>query len=276
MKEIKSIEEFKNLTKSSLENKFYNINCFLFLYEIKNLIRQRRLFYLQDESTLQIIIKNDLYFKVYWYGNNEFSFLPIFTNKPIITDLPNKWDAKKMEEIETRIKKIGGAPWLTISRMSVDSKEAKIGFKLPLGVKIALASEDDIDRVYEIWNFSFDTNSNLLYSKEEIKRELNNIYVCKDRNDEIIGAMEVVLKGNRSWLRKIAVVSELKSRGVGTFLEVFYINLSKLLGKKTLFTETNINDFRVNAFHQKFGFKCDGHFNKQFIIKENYKIIDKG
>lgn len=266
MKKFNSYQEYIDLSKQVQSKGFKNINCYLMPDEIIDLINKNKLFYLISEDTFEIIIKNDRLYKVSFYAS-EFNFIPFENDVPIVVDIPynNKMN-EKMIEFREKLKNQGFYLNSSTSRMSCsDFDGSEILFK---EYTIKEISSCDIDDVYNIWEENFDKVENLLYSKDEIKSNKNLIFVVKDKKENVLAAMELIINGRYGWVQKIAVKKTEQGKGIGGILERFYINRCKMLGIKTLLLYTIDSNLNAQNFHKRFGFKPDGKFNCQFVYKK--------
>lgn len=264
MKNFKSLEEYIEITQQSQSKGVKNINCYLMPNEITELIDENRLFYIKNHDTLQIMVKRDRYFKVYLYGNEEFRFESFETDLPILIDIPYSIKMNsRLLEFKEKLEQQGFILNSTTTRMScpIFDADCKLG-----DFVIEDLHNDQIEEVYNIWEENFDPIQNLLYSKEEIKNCKNKIYILKE-NDNVLGAMEIVLNGTNGWVQHIAIKRECQGRGLGGILESFYINYCKSLGIKTLLLYTIDSNVNAQRFHTKFGFIPDGKYNCQFIFR---------
>ena len=268
MKKIESFEQYVELTKLAMIRKLKNINCFLMPDETKELISQNKLFYIENENVLELIIKRDRYTKVFWYSNENFIFLPFDNDVEIITDLP--YSIKKSEryiEFASKLKNEGFEIYSTNSRMSAKAEDYTKVFNYDENIKIIPMREKDIDLIYDLWEENFDYIANLLYSKQEIRYLNETIYVCMNSNNDILGAMALKLTNNSGTISKIAVFERYKGCGIGSIMEYYYINKCKSLGINNLLlytVDTNTNGIN---FHKKFGFEPDGKNNEQYIYR---------
>ena len=262
---FKSLEEYIEITKQAQTEGLRNINCYLMPNEIADLVKNNQLFYLKNDSTLQLMVKKDRYFKVYWYCNENFKFEPFETILPILADLP--YSVKMNDRLLNFIEKLENQGFKlnsTTTRMSCPIFDA--GYNLN-GLKIEELKSNEIDEVYNIWEENFDPVQNLLYSKKEIENCENQIYVLKDEENKIYGAIEIITNGNYGWVQHIAIKSEHHGKGLGGLLESFYINKCKSLGIKTLLLYTIDSNLNAQRFHKKFSFTPDGKYNCQFIYR---------
>lgn len=266
MDKFKSFEEYVEITLSAQKRGLRNINCYLMPDEIKMLMQEDSLYYLNSDNVLQIIMKKDRYIKIYFYTNENFNFISFSSTLPIITDLPysNKMPERLVvfrEKLETQ----GFVLNSTTTRMSCtifEESDIKIGDYV-----IEQLEEKDIDTIYDIWEENFDGVENLLYSKEEIKNNKNPVFLLKDRTGNVYGGAEILANGSYGWVQKIAIKKSQQGRGLGAILERFYINKCKSLGIKTLLLYTIDSNLNAQRFHKKFGFQPDGKYNCQFIYR---------
>ncbi len=264
MIKFKSLDEFVTITKECQTKGFKNINCYLMPNEIIELINKDALYYLINDSTLQIIIKSDRYIKVAFYAT-ELKVIPFDSECPIITDLPYTIKMNdRLLNIKESLLTQGFEVNSTTTRMSCPIFEAEDSLH---GYKIEKLQNHDIDKVYNLWEATFDNLLNLLYSKKEILEYKNQIYVLKNQEDELLGAMEIIINGNSGWVQHIAINPDFQGKGLGSILENFYINECKSLGIKTLLLYTIDSKLQAQRFHSKFGFKPDGKYNCQFVYR---------
>lgn len=274
MIKFNNYDEFVEITKLVQQNKQKNMNCYLMPNEINELINKEKLYYIQNNSTLQIIIKHDRYYNVSFYSTENFEFISFNNNLPIITDIPYSIKIPdKTKNFVQALQEQGFKLNCESSRMS-KKDTSPITSKTNISCNITNIKEKDIDKVYEIWENNFDYLTDLLYSKNEIYEHKNDIYVCKDDNENILGAMEIVLNGNTGWIQKIAIENNSKGKGLGTIMENFYINKCKTLGINNLLLYTINDNISAQNFHQKFGFNFDGKHNCQYLYlgEKNGKI----
>ena len=265
MQKFNNYDEFIEITKLAQQNQQKNINCYLMPNEINELIIKEKLYYLQNNTTLQIIRKHDRFYNVSFYATEKFNFTLFDSNLPIITDIP--YSIKICDKIKLfvlSLQKQGFKLNCESSRMKKKNTNIDTN-KINNNFKIDNITEQEIDKVYEIWESNFNYLTDLLYSKNEIQEHKNDIYVCKDDNGNILGAMEILLKGNNAWIQKIAIKNELKGKGIGTIMENFYINKCKTLGINSLLLYTINDNMSAQNFHKKFGFNFDGKHNCQYL-----------
>lgn len=265
MKSFNSLQDFIEITKEAQKHGYKNLNCYLMPNEIIKLIGKNALSYIFNENTLQIIIKADRFIKVCFYAN-DFVFTPFESNLPIIVDIPYSGKMnERMLDFKQKLLSQGFCLNSETTRMSLSNFD-----KMPINVEgfaIEKLNAHDIDEVYQIWEENFDAVEDLLYSKEEIKTCENKIFVLKDKENNIVGAVEIVINGMYGWVQKIAVKKFHKGKGFGGILERFYINTCKSLGIKTLLLYTINSNLNAQQFHKKFGFMPDGKYNCQFIYR---------
>ena len=267
MEIIESFDVYNNLIKEAQQKNLKNFNCYLMPNEIKDLINQNKLFYVKSDNVLQIMIKEYYFFKVSWYANESFSFIKFDSVLPIITDLPyNIKMSEKQIKIADLITKQGFVVNCESSRMIKTNFDIPLNEHLFEGYTITKMGKSDVNAINKIWIDNFDPIKNLLNSESEIQA-MSNIYVCKNSENEILGAMEIVCEGNNGWIQKIAVDKSLQSKGIGSFMEIFYINMCKMLGLRNLLLYTIDDNISAQNFHKKFGFVPDGRHNCQFIFK---------
>lgn len=269
MKKFENYQQFLKLIKDIQKQGLKNINCYLMPNEIAYLINKNSLFYLQNENALQIIEEKDNYFKVSIFANENFKFIPFECQKPIITDLPYSGEkSEKFINNEKKLEKEGFVINAESSRMVKNNFEhIKIDDNFFADFEICKMQRGDEDYILKIWNDNFDTIENLLYSKSELIEHSEDIFVCKDKNNKIVGAMEIVISGLNGWIQKIAIDKNYQGRGLGSFMEIFYINKCKMLGIKSLLLYTIDDNLTAQIFHKKFGFKQDGKHNCQYIYR---------
>ena len=267
MKQIKSIEEYNNLTKEAQLNGLKNLNCFLLPNEVECLIKDEQLFYINDENTLQFIVVKDRYNKVCFFGNDDFVFFKVSNNNPSITDMPyNRILTDKNLALKEKLENLGFQLNSISSRNCCRNLDVKINEYE--GYTIELLNDNEIDVIYDMWEENFDFLENLLYSKQEIKACENPIYVLKDKFNNIVGGMELVINSSFGLVQRIAVSKKHQGKGLGSILEKFYINKCKELGLKMLLLYTIDSNLNAQKFHAKFGFIPDGRKNYQFLFKE--------
>ena len=259
-----NFEEFLTETQNAQKNKLKNINCYLLPNETESLINKKALKYLKNENTLQIIMETDRFNKIYFYGDQDFTFIPFQTNKPILIDLP--YSGEPSEKIINLRKKLESQNFFlnsSTTRMNLtEFNNVQFNSFDYIIEKIKLA---EIDEIYNIWEENFDAIENLLYSKNEIKTNKDSIYVLKNKNNEILGVMEIILNNNVAWIQKIAIKKSFHGKGLGAILEKFCLNLCKTLGIKNILLYTVDSHIEASVFHKKFGFKPDGKFNYQYV-----------
>lgn len=275
MIKFKNYDEYIEKTRQALERKLKNLNCFLLPEKIKQLIDEGILYYLEDENVFEIIVKNDEYYKVSFYSNDNFKFLNFDSDRPIITDLPYSNDMNdKVKKIATLFEKEGFAVNCKSSRMIKNDFNVP-NFKYNTNVTIDSLSDKTIDAVVDIWQENFDKIQDLLYSKRELMKYADNIYVLKDEESNVIGAAEITIESGSGMISKIAIDKSYHGKGYGSFLEIFYINYCKMLGLKRLLLYTIDDNISAQNFHKKFGFVEDGKHNCQYIFKNIKEKIKK-
>lgn len=259
MKKISSLNEFLSITKIA---NLKNLNCYLFPDEIKIFAENNQLFYEQNDSTLQIIVKHSRYFKIYFYGNENFSFISFPSSLPIITDISysnslKEKDLKLKESLEKQ------NFFINSSSSKMTSKNFDIDIQNS-NYKIEKLAKDEIDVIYNIWEENFNPIENLLYDKSEILENIDSIFVLKD-DKSILGCMQLVLTSRLGMVQKIAIKKEFQRKGLGSVLESFYINYCKSLGITNLMLYTIDSNLKAQTFHKKFGFEFDGKHNIQLM-----------
>ena len=258
-----SFDEYIDITKQAQQEKMRNINCYLFPKEIDLLIKKRCLFYVQNDTTLQIIAKRGRYFKVYFYGKEDFSFIKFDAqNLPIITDISYSQNLKE-RDLKFREKLLSGGFVVNSSSSRMQSKNMDFNIQNE-AFYVEKMNSEDVQAVMDIWNENFDAVKSLLYSKEEMLENKEAIYVLKNHFGDVVGAMEIILSSSTGIVQHIAVKKTLQGRGLGSVLESFYINQCKTLGIGTLLLYTIDDDLNAQKFHKKFGFDFDGKHNIQF------------
>lgn len=266
MKKINSFDEYIEITKQAQAMQMKNFNCYLMPDEINLLIQNEKLFYLRNDSTLEIIAKHGRYFKVYFYGTEGFSFIESQDfSMPIITDITYSFDMKEKDMcLKKKLEKMGFAVNATSSRMSSHNFE----FKLPkIDYNLEKLSLDEVVEVLKIWEENFNPIKNLIYTEEEIVQNKDSIFVLKSKEGLVVGAMEIVLNSRSGMIQHIAIKKEFHHKGLGSCLEVFYIKLCKSLGIQTLLLYTIDSNLNAQNFHKKFGFEFDGKHNIQMIYR---------
>lgn len=264
MREIKTFDEYITLTKECMKSGLQNINCFLLPNETSNLIAKKKLYVLQNENTLQLIIKNGHYYKICFYGNKEFSFIDFPSDRPIITDIPyNKIMSEKNINFKNRLLSQKFVVNSNSSRMSLQNFSEK---QLNYDPLICNLQANDIADSLKILYDNFNILEDLLYNEEEMKENINSFYTLK-KDDEVIGIMEIVIDNSCGWVKKIAIKDKYKGFGFGALMENFYINRCKMLGIKTLLLYTIDDNINAQKFHKKFGFEFDGRHNCQLIYR---------
>lgn len=264
MKKFENFQQFTDTIITAQHSKLKNINCYLMPNEITSLIENSQISYLSNENTLQIIVEHDRFVKVYFYGNENFSFLPFDCSKPVITDLPYAIEkGEKFQKIDAALTK-NFVLNSSATRMMLDI-DGEAEFDLA-DMTIDLMKPSEIDAVYQIWEENFDPNKNLLQSKAEIARDKDPIYVLKDREGNILGVSQLILEGKNAWIQKIAIKKGCQGLGLGGKLENFCITQCKTLGIKKILIYT-IDGERAATFHKKFGFYPDGKHTCQYILR---------
>lgn len=269
MKKIKFFQEYLDIISEAQEKRLKNLNCYLMPQDIQFLIQKERLFYLKNENIIEIIEENDNYYKVCFYSNENLKFLSFVSEKPILIDLPYSGEKnQRFYDLENMLLREGFVLNAESSRMiKRDFSHKEIDDKIFQDYSIAHMKETDIEKVMKIWKDNFDDIQNLLYSKEELKEHIDDIYVCKDKLGNIVGVMEIVISGKNGWIQKIAIDKSFQGKGLGTIMEIFYINTCKTLGIKNLLLYTIDDNLQAQAFHKKFGFVPDGKHNCQYIYR---------
>ena len=187
---------------------------------------------------------------------------------PIITDIPyNKTLNEKQIAFSKKLESCGFVMNSIASRMCKNIENEEIKNVEMFGFKIEKASIDDLDAICEIWNENFEPIKNLMYSKNEIQQHLNDIYVCKSNNNEVIGAMGLVEINGYGWVEHISIKNSLQGKGIGSLMERYYINHFKMLGIKNLLLYTINDNITAQVFHKSFGFTYDGRCNCQYLFK---------
>lgn len=271
MRRIKDINEYDNIINKATRNKFKNVNCYLMPNEIREYTKDERLFYLENDNILEIIEIHDLFCKVCFYAKDNIEFLKFDLNRPILLDLPyNNIKNEKFEKIDKNLKEVGFSLNSQSSRMiKKDYIYKEYSSDIFKDFKIQKMENDELIDILKIWNENFNPLKNLLYSDNELLSHKNDIYVCIDKDNKIVGAMEIVINGKSGWIEKIAIKKDYQGRGIGTFMEIFYINLCKSLGIKNLLLYTIDDDYKAQNFHKKFGFEYDGKHNCQYIYSRS-------
>lgn len=264
MKKFKNFDEYIQIVSVAQKNKLNNINCYLMPDEIKSLINAEKLSYLCNENTLQLVVENQRYCKIYFYGNLDFEFIPFKTDKPILTDLAySNVKTPNFLNLQNKFADLGFCINSSVTRMDCNNFD-NYNCKETQFIVDKLQKEE-IDEVYNLWEENFDFVESLLYGKDEIINLLNQIYVLKDKQNHIYGAMELIINNNVAWIQKIAIKKAYQGKGLGAVLENFCLNKCKTLGIKKILLYTVDSNLNAQSFHKKFGFKPDGKFNCQYI-----------
>lgn len=266
MKKFDSFEEYIDVTKKAQIAKMKNFNCYLFPDEIKKLIQKGNLYYFSDDNTLEVIAKHGSYYKIYFYGTENFLFLNFDNDSlPIITDIAYSNTLKEKDlAFKEHLQMLGFKINSTSSRMRSD----KINFDIKnTEFTIEKSQPKDVQDILSIWEENFDITENLVYNKDEALENIDSIYVLKNKVGLIVGAMQIVLNSNSGMIQHVAIRKDFQHKGLGSILEAFYINHCKILGIKTLLLYTLDSNVNAQNFHKKFGFDFDGKHNIQMIYR---------
>ena len=266
MKKFDSFDEFVDVTKQAQEQNMKNLNCYLFPDEIKLLIEKQSLFYVKNDTTLQIITKHGRYFKVYFYGTDNFSFVE-FDNLslPVITDISYSQNLKERDLI-LKQKLLNMNFEINSSSSRMTSTNADISIR-GCDYLIEKMNKNQVQDVFDIWEENFDPIQNLLYDKSEILENINSIFVLKNKEKKVVGAMEIITSAKTGIIQHVAIKKEFQNKGLGSYLEAFYIKFCKSLGINTFLLYTIDDKLSVQNFHKKFGFDFDGKHNIQLIYR---------
>lgn len=266
MKKFNTFEEYVDITKMAQLAKMKNINCYLFADEIKNLIKKEQLHYIINDTTLEIFVKHERYLKCYFYGKDDFSFVkPEGESLPIITDIAYSLSLKEKDLFfKQKLEGMNFNVNATSSRMASKTMDCQTKF---VGFKVEKAKTSYVNDILRIWEENFDPIQNLLYDKKEIEENIDSIYVLKNSDNCVVGAMQIVLNSKSGIIQHVAISKEYQRKGLGSILEIFYINYCKMLGINTLLLYTIDDNFNAQNFHKKFGFDFDGKHNIQMIYR---------
>ena len=261
-----SLDEFVLLTKMAQDSGMKNINCYLFPNEVEIMIEKGQISYLQSKTTFQVIVEYGRYFKVYFYGKDDFSFIDFVSKtKPIITDIAY---SNVMREKDVLLKEKFEKMGFEVKSRSSRMKSQNFDFDIKNDdYKIEKMAADERKYVLEIWEENFDATNDLLYDADELWEKQDDVFVLKNKAENIVGVIEISQNSRAGFMQKLAIKKSAQGKGLGSYLESFYINYCKSLGFNNLLLYTIDDNFRAQNFHKKFGFDFDGKHNIQFIYR---------
>ncbi len=216
-------------------------NNFLGSDSLKAEIEEGNLFFQENEKYLNIYVKRDGFYILYFYALEE---------DVIFEDIHEKVVSEASGKGEDILKNNGFSPYLTRVRLKTtiaSKKESSLAEK---------ADEAQIRESYQLLKSSFDCISGWVPTIEEFSMECGRglIYSIKEDNENV-ACLRCGISGNTVQIKHLAVAE--KSRGKGYARQLLYAMFEMYNGKKCT-VWTGMENRAALGLYKSLGFLEDG------------------
>ena len=214
LKRIESLEEYFSLTKEakSLYGPLNSTNIFLFGEALNKFILARPYYEIIEGGICFYRELEDMY-QMYYAINKNLEYIKTPKAKCIV-ELLGKSKDRVLEQ--GRILEKNGFSFLATNK-EMERDISNIG-KEPLSkTPLVKASEKDVNHIIDLWANHLDLRINPLPLVEDVLKNIENgeIYVLKDKNNEIMATINIYLENKICFFERLVIKSQYQSMGIG-------------------------------------------------------------
>jgi acyl carrier protein/GNAT superfamily N-acetyltransferase len=244
-----------------IKEKKYFTNSFLSDFDIKNELTEVSSDLHNEFLFANSVTKYNFRYLYFWFNLNYIEKVKIALNdsfKYVIEVVLLKNDI-----LETIIPKFLTSnnffEYRTFNRMIL-IKDKNFDFKP--SIEICFPKENDLRSIQEILESNFDIYSERIPTIDELRKLSKTTFLIKD-TEKICALLISEIKGKTEELRYWLVLSDYRSKGYGTILMNYFLNLNKNTVRYLLWVDNN-NSNAIQKY-DKFNFKRDRLVNKIYI-----------
>lgn len=272
---IKNIDHLSDLLKNEKrKHKPLYSNCLLSPDKINELAADFRLEYEIHKDGIILLNDKDHYIRLYYflYPQNEIEIAK--KDKPLIVEFN---DSEKSPSRQNKImmpyfQKAGFQKNATVRRIYGEYDEKKIEKLINAHVSVydvITARPEHFERILELLYEAFDPIDNLFPSNSELKKALDDgEFKCiVDENNQVMGAMQSVIRGNEIDMRRIVVDKSYRGKNISWHLRKHETKRAWDNGiKKRVGWVLEGNDAALISA-RKIGMELDGRFDVHYILR---------
>lgn len=250
------------------QSKTYYSNCFLMMDKIQRLYNQNRIQVYKNGNSVFLVEDVTTHFIIYFFCKKiedleeDLNFTDTLTTSKknaVISIIEKDIDFEKYNEI---FKSSGLKFYKKFIRKSLKNSE-EIKFRELM--KAEIAAIEDVDRIFQLLNDTFDIISGHLPNQLELEKMIQDEEVLVVK---IKGKVEGVLLfeniGVKSYARALCIDEEYRNNVLGYVLLVGYLNRHRE-GTNLFYLWVDSENKEVLGLHNKLGYKEDGLVEYIFV-----------
>jgi len=232
-------------------------NNYLMYDAYRDYIKNKCLFYLATASNLILLLKQEGFFRLYYYINDiEDLFFTSASELPLVMEILYRGEADKPKKIMLYWERNGFKEHLTRNNMMLKYEKLIPPDNTNPEIDITFAEkEEEFRYIKELLENSLDIYTGDRLSIEDIRLYgKNRNIICSYHEGKICGVLQFEEKNNTVWLGHIAVDPEYRGKGIAKSLVFKYIELNAITNNR-LYQLWVINDNAVAVkLYENFGF----------------------
>lgn len=236
-------------------------NCYFLPDQIKQKITHQKLYWEEVEDNLLIFEKEDNFYRLYYYlGSPELFKMPSMIESCVVEfSFRNKLLEKQLREINV-LEQCGFSVGRESGRMvkKNDQFNNQKEFKCLDGIRICLATEEEIPSIMDILQESFNPLFAFLPTESELEKIIQNHYLyVLFEGGELVALINMDFIRGKAWIRHLAVKESARKKGYAYYLVKSYEQ--KFSADATEFMQwVDVNNSSAVKLYLKMGYQFDG------------------
>lgn len=237
---MKEVTDFKALSKEIMRyfKRGVITNSFLSPESMKCEMKEGNLFYEPGEDFLEIFVKRNGFYRLYFYALND---RVLFGNQVQKTVCDFSGDDHGI------LKNNGFLPYLLRVRLMCEQSELK-------ETKAEKGNLDDLEEIFALSESAFDRYSGYTPTEEELKSDIlkERVYI-KRIDGEIAGFLRYAISGKTAEIKHLCVKAHFRRKGIARLLVSMFLSENE---KSIVWT--GAENTAALELYQSMGFKKDG------------------
>lgn len=261
---IKMIKALARSKKSELFS-----NCYFLPDGFKGLIGEHRLFFEEEKGNLYLFVKEETFFRLYYYIQDEETVRPLTASAPIETELLFRGELTEKQKKEAAlIQQLGFSLGRKSGRMVQKASEVSMqeGHLNNLNIRIDFATIEEEEIIYHMLWSTFLPLFSFLPDKEILKRQIEKKNILTlHLSGEMIGLLNMEQSKKNVWIRHLMVKEEHQGTGLGAIL----VNQYHMLWRdkvESFMHWVNLENASAIRLYQKVGYHFDGTKSDSYIL----------
>lgn len=238
-------------------------NCYLMREELETAIREGRLFLIEEDACLFILLEQEDYFAFYFYANpsaQAHSRLPR-RDKPFVANLLFRTAGPQRPNGDSLLEAAGFRHCATHRRMQKTPSSEVHSAPAAFCVRSTRQRTDDL---IALWRSTIDPLSTAIPSKQMTLPPNEEILRIDEQDGRLLSAIKVAYSGSTALLEHLSTRADQRGRGLGKCLFQAVDQRALEKGVQTIRLWVDERNHAINLYRH-LGFQEDGMVSRQYI-----------